>query len=131
MVLDQGEAAKLFAEVNAMSLLAELVPSEAGRCSPHLVGEAESLLRREVPCLLINNVGKGNGFVPSIELFKVKHSGVVLLPQRSTLNCRGVPQPSTFNPQLLRQQVLVANPGRVRECSASRLSRSAFYESTC
>ena len=61
-----------------------------GYCrAAHLVGKAESLFGRECSCQAINDVGKGNGLVPSVQFLKVKHSGVGFSP--STLNL----QPST------------------------------------
>jgi len=49
------------------------IPREGHCCSPHLVGEAKALLGGKVPSQLIANVGKGKGFVPSIEFLQVKH----------------------------------------------------------
>jgi hypothetical protein len=59
-----------------------------------------SLFGGEVPCQLLDNVGKGDGFAPSIGFLKVKHNEVVLLPQRSIPWRVGGPaetaQPSTL-----------------------------------
>ena len=61
-----------------------------GYCrSAHLVSETKPLFGRESPCQAINDVGKGNGLVPSVEFLKVKHGGFGFSP--STLNF----QPST------------------------------------
>ena len=68
--------------------------------APHLIGQTKPFFVREVAREFVNQVGEGDGFVPSFEFFKIEHKYERLKLSDAVLLAS---QPSTINSQLCQR----------------------------
>jgi hypothetical protein len=87
-----------------------------------LIGQTKPFFVRAVAREFVNQVGEGDGFVPSFEFFKIEHkferlklsNGVLLASQPSTLNSQLCRRVRIKDVDLERGQLIVrAGKGRV------------------